>query len=102
VPFPPPRDTLLPPIPFTPPWLGRGTVRLFAILAEKAGVDRVSVPIPPGATARSVLERLAWQHPALAAFLPSCRVAKDDRFLAADDPVRPGEEVSVIPPVSGG
>ncbi len=77
-------------------------VRLFAGLAEAAGADRVQVPIPPGATAQSVLARLAWFQPALARYLPGCRVARDNEFLEPDAPVQAGEALSIIPPTSGG
>lgn len=84
------------------PWLARGVVRLFAVLADKQGADRVEVPIPPGSTARSVLERIARAHPALAPYIASCRLARDDEFLDADAVVRAGDDLSAIPPTAGG
>lgn len=80
----------------------RAEVRLFAALAEKAGTDRVQIPLPPGATAESVLSRLAWFQPKLAGYLPGCRVARDNEFLEPDAPVGCREELAVIPPTSGG
>ena len=42
------------------------------------------------------------QHPALRELLPPCRVAVEQEFVAAGHRVRAGDEIAVIPPVSGG
>lgn len=84
------------------PWLARAEVRLFAVLADKFGADKVSVPLPPGSTARSVLERMARLHPSLAPYLGSCRLARDDAFLEPESPVQASDQLSAIPPTSGG
>ena len=80
----------------------RATIRLFAGLAEASGSDTVAVPLPPGATAQSVLARLSWFQPRLARLLPGCRVARDNEFLAPQDPVSANDVLSIIPPTSGG
>lgn len=85
-----------------PSWKRRTPVKLFAVLADRLGTDQVTVPTPPGSTARSVLERLAWEYPQIAAQLAACRVARDDAFLEADEVVRAGEPLAIIPPTSGG
>ena len=78
------------------------TVRLFARARDLAGVDRVSVPLPEGATAADLRRRLGAAYPALANLLPRCALAVNEEFAADDLPLPPGAEVALLPPVSGG
>ena len=80
------------------------TVRilLFAGLRERLRSDSVELELPEGATVRELLAALAGRHPELRELLPACRVAVDHEFVGAGHPVRAGDEVAVIPPVSGG
>ncbi|MEM9463273.1 MAG: molybdenum cofactor biosynthesis protein MoaE [Myxococcota bacterium] len=77
-------------------------VLLFAGLREIARAERVSVEIDDDATAGDLLAALGRQHPALAPRLPPCRVALDQAFVSADQPLAGAKEFAVIPPVSGG
>jgi len=74
-------------------------VRLFARARELVGADKVAVA---GSTVGDVRRALAAAYPALAALLPRSAFAVNAEF--ADDAlaVRPGDEVAVLPPVSGG
>jgi molybdopterin synthase catalytic subunit len=83
------------------------TVALFEVLLfgparEAAGSDRVPVRVDGPATAAVVLAALERAHPALASLLPRTRVAVNRRYVDADSPVAPGDEIAVIPPVGGG
>lgn len=80
------------------------TVRilLFAGLRERLRGDWVELELPEGATVAQLLAALGERHPALRDLLPPCRVAVEHEFVAADHPVRAGDEVAIIPPVSGG
>lgn len=80
------------------------TVRilLFAGLRERLRSDWVELELPEGVTVAQLLAALGERHPALRDLLPPCRVAVEQEFVAADHPVRAGDEVAVIPPVSGG
>ena len=77
-------------------------VLLFAGLRERLRSDSVTLVLPGDATVGQLLAALAEQHPVLRALLPPCRVAVNHEFVAADHPVRAGDELAVIPPVSGG
>ena len=44
----------------------------------------------------------AEQHPGVRELLPPCRVAVNQEFVGGDHVVGEGDEVAVIPPVSGG
>lgn len=79
-------------------------VRLFAWLAEMASSRSVSVEIPDGAIATSVIAR-TLRAAGLAETLGVAGVARlavNRRYAAAEDVVRPGDELALIPPVSGG
>ena len=73
----------------------RITVRLFAGLRERAGSDHVELELPDDARAGDVLAAMD--------LLPGqCIVALDMEYASPDEPVLPGHEVALIPPVSGG
>jgi molybdopterin synthase catalytic subunit len=73
------------------------TVRLFAMLRERAGASELTLELPEGARVRDALEELAE----LRADIPV--VMAVNREYAADDQVLdPGDELALVPPVSGG
>lgn len=76
------------------------TVLLFASWAEAVGAPSVVLRLPPEATAGDVV-RAAAQLAAGRA-LPKPLVAVNHRYAKPDSPVRPGDEVALIPPVAGG
>lgn len=80
------------------------TVRilLFAGLRERLRNDWVELELPEGITVAELLAALGDAHPTLRELLPLCRVAVAQEFVAAGHRVRAGDEVAVIPPVSGG
>jgi len=80
----------------------RVPVRLFARYREAVGRDRVEVEVPEGATVEEVWAALAAQHPALAPYRPHTLFAVGNDYVEPARPVRPGEEVGCLPPVSGG
>ncbi len=72
-------------------------VLLFAVLAERAGTDRLLVA--DTADEAELRVRIAAACPALALLLPRCRCAVADAFVRGHLPPGP---VALIPPVSGG
>jgi len=80
------------------------TVRilLFAGLRERLRSDWVELELPEDATVAQLLATLGERHPTLRELLPPCRVAVEQEFVSPGHPVRAGDEVAVIPPVSGG
>ena len=55
-----------------------------------------------GATGADALRWIQTQYPACARFLPSARVAVNQEFVSLDTLLSEGDELAVIPPVSGG
>jgi molybdopterin converting factor subunit 1 len=76
------------------------TVHLFAVAAERVGASRVELPHPP--TVAHLRRNLTDTWPSLADLLPRCAVAVNHEYATADTPLSPGDEVAIIPPVSGG
>ena len=76
------------------------TLRLFAHVREVAGVGRDDVP---GATVEQVLAAAVDRYgPAFAEQLQMCRVWLNGEPVTGPEPVSDGDEVAVLPPVSGG
>jgi molybdopterin synthase catalytic subunit len=79
------------------------TVRLFAILRERAGRDSVEIELPEGATVEDAFARLA-AAPGLGELggrLP-LRMAVNREYASPATSIAPGDELAVIPPISGG
>lgn len=77
-------------------------VRLAAPLAQLAGVPRLSVELPTGATVGDLCAQLAKDQPELAAGLPSVLVIVSGQNALTDDPLPPDQEVALLLPAAGG
>lgn len=78
------------------------SVLYFAVVRERLGTDREEVALPDGARVSDLLKLLVERHPPLAGLLPAVRVSVNQEFRGNDFPVGDGDEVALIPPVSGG
>ena len=78
------------------------TVRYFAIVREAVGRDRDELTLDDGATAGDVLERVLEGRPALERSRRSLLVMVNQAYAPPETPLRDGDEVALIPPVSGG
>jgi molybdopterin synthase catalytic subunit/molybdopterin converting factor small subunit len=73
------------------------TVKLFAVLRERAGASEVTLELPDGARVRDAIESLAD----VAAGVPVV-MAVNREYADADDVLSPHDELALVPPVSGG
>ena len=80
----------------------RVTVQLFARLRELAGQSEASCEVPAGATIAIVWQAVAADFPALEPFARSVSCALNEDFARMSTPVRDGDTVAFLPPVSGG
>jgi molybdopterin synthase catalytic subunit len=78
-------------------------VQLFAMLRERAGSDSMEVELPPGATVADALDQLALSPELgqLLARLP-VRMAVNREYASLGLTLAPGDELALIPPISGG
>lgn len=77
------------------------SVLLFARYADELGGESVTVTLPAAATAADVLAAVR-ALPGAERLPPAPIVAVNQRYALPGDPVRPGDEVALIPPVAGG
>jgi len=77
-------------------------IHLFAVARQLAGTPSVKVEIPEPGTIKMLRTALAEALPALREALPRLRIAVDSEYVDDSFVVRPGAEVAIIPPVSGG
>ena len=77
-------------------------VRLFARLREQAGTDSETVEVPRESTVADVYDTLLHRHPDLDQNRDAVRPALNEEFADWDSIVSQGDEVTFIPPVSGG
>ena len=80
----------------------RVRVRLFAIQREIAGTREVGLDLPAGSTIQDAWAALVALHPRLAPGRPSVRFALNTEYADADAVLGDGDELAIIPPVSGG
>ena len=57
---------------------------------------------PEGATVEGLMRQLAESHPRLAERAESLTVAVNEEFVGRDFSLSEGDEVALIPPISGG
>ena len=77
-------------------------ILLFASLKDVLGASQLELEVPGGARVRDVLGRLEELYPQVGCYLPHVRVARNLDYAALEDEVAEGDELALIPPVSGG
>ena len=79
------------------------TVRLFAILRERAGRDSIEMELDEGATVAEALDRLS-ERPELGDLLERMpvRMAVNRDYARPETVLSPEDELALVPPVSGG
>lgn len=78
------------------------TVKLFAAYQEAYGVPELVLEIPPQTPVSAVLDTLIAEHPELEKWRNLTRFGVNLQFVESDTIVQKGDEVVLIPPVSGG
>ena len=78
------------------------TIRLFAWLRDAAGTPELPLTLENGGTGDDVRRLLAERYPDLRPLLPGTRLALNAEYAAWEGPVHDGDELALIPPVSGG
>jgi len=78
------------------------TVRCFAGAREAVGQASLQVEVPEGATAGDLLAHLAAAHPRLQGIARHLLLSVNREYANRSAPLKAGDEVALIPPVSGG
>lgn len=77
-------------------------IRLFAIYRERIGAKQVELSLPSLATVANALTELIRLYPNLAPLLEHTMVAVNQEYALEEHELQDGDELAVIPPVSGG
>lgn len=78
------------------------TVKLFAAYQEAYKLPELLLEFPPETPVVAVLETLTAQHPELTQWRNLTRFGVNLQFVEPDTLLQDGDEVVLIPPVSGG
>lgn len=78
------------------------TVKLFAAYQEAYGVPELVLQLPKDTPVVAVQDRLLQEHPELAQWRSITRFGINLQFVEPDTVLQEGDEVVLIPPVSGG
>jgi len=77
-------------------------VLLFGAAADRAGTRKVRLEVEESTTLAEVWPLLAERHPGLSSMRDTLAFAVNGEYAKMDGRVEPGDEVAVLPPVSGG
>ena len=76
--------------------------KLFAMVREAAGASELPIHLAEGATVADARDELLRRLPALASHLRGCAFAVNRAYATPSARLADGDELAVIPPVSGG
>jgi molybdopterin synthase sulfur carrier subunit len=77
-------------------------VKLFAAYQEAFGIPELVLEFPQDTPVAAVCDRLITEHPELTQWLEVTRFGVNLQFVEPDTILQDGDEVVLIPPVSGG
>jgi molybdopterin synthase sulfur carrier subunit len=78
------------------------TLKLFAAYQEACGVSEMHLDLPANTTVAEVRDRLIADHPQLKQWRDLTRFGVNLQFVEPETQLQDGDEVVLIPPVSGG
>lgn len=77
-------------------------IRLFALLRDRAGVAELALSLPDHSTCADAIEAVALQFPSTTTVLRRVACAVDQEYVQRGTVLCEGQELALIPPVSGG
>ncbi len=78
------------------------TVRFFASVKDIAKATETKIELPAASVADDVLAYLVAQYPTMKALRPYIRIAVNETYVDPGFALHDGDDVAIIPPVSGG
>ncbi len=77
-------------------------VLIFGLLRDIVGSSRDTLEMPEGSRVRDLLSHYAKKAPGFASLLPSLAISVNQEYAPPDRVLHEGDEVGLLPPVSGG
>jgi molybdopterin synthase sulfur carrier subunit len=77
-------------------------VQFYAQLRDVAGASESSVQIPPNGTVTELLEEIYRKTPLLRSHDKTILVGAGVEFVDRNYTIKPGDTISIMPPVQGG
>ena len=77
-------------------------IKLFAAYQDAYGCSELTQKLPPNTPVRAVLDKILSEHPQLQRWETVTRFGINLQFVDPQTPLQDGDEVVLIPPVSGG
>ena len=77
-------------------------VQLFAVLRERIGKSEISLEVPERASCSDVFSLLEDEQEGLKPLLERCALAVNGEYVDRGVSLSAGDEVAILPPVSGG
>ena len=77
-------------------------VLFFGRLKEIAGFSEQVLEVSEGARIEDIFARYVQASPELSRYRSSLVASRNQEFCAWDSPIRSGDEIAFLPPVSGG
>lgn len=77
-------------------------VQCYGVTRRYTGAEVIAVTLAEPATVADALAELARAGEEFAALLRQCAVAIGDELVRRTHPLKPGDEIALLPPVAGG
>jgi molybdopterin converting factor small subunit len=77
-------------------------VQFYSHLRDLAGREKIDVDLPAKSTVRDLLEKIYQEKPAFRSHDSSILIGAGVEFVDRNHELKPGEEISIMPPVQGG
>jgi MoaD family protein len=77
-------------------------VQFYSQLRDLTGVPELDLDLPDKATVNDLLEKLYREKPALRSRDKSILIGAGVEFVDRKHELKPGDEISIMPPVQGG
>ena len=78
------------------------TIRFFASVKDVAKRSETTIELPGASVADDVLSYLITQYPEMQRYRSYVRIAVNESYVDANFALHDGDEIAIIPPVSGG
>lgn len=77
-------------------------VCFFAGAREQVGIDHTQLQLATGSGTPAFVDALVGRYPQLSTLLPRCALAINGDYVRSETLLATGDEVAVLPPMSGG